>query len=200
MTTDITVLWEVQPVGPALWGGPAANGQRGTGTRSRDWGGCFPPMERDCERTEGAPTSHQAAHQLRTALTAEPLVIKKDRWKGKKYFNINKYISLAKVLCSPEKLWVLTKVLHSPRNFALFRKTFAFSHKKYCVFYCVLSQKYWRFPEKICLYTKFNSIQVSLYSAFYDTIVAKQLYRKLSFCNIFIYCWNLIYLTYGKIW
>ncbi len=33
-------------------------------------------------------------------------------------------------------------------------------------------------------YTK-NSIQVYLYSAFYDTIVAKQLYRKLSFYNIF---------------
>ncbi len=45
----------------------------------------------------------------------------------------------------------------------------------------------------------FNSIQVYLYSAFYDTIVAKQLYRKLSFYNIFIYCRNLIYLTYGKI-
>ncbi len=29
-----------------------------------------------------------------------------------------------------------------------------------------------------------NSIQVSLYSAFYDTIVAKQVYRKLSFYNI----------------
>ncbi len=45
-----------------------------------------------------------------------------------------------------------------------------------------------------------NSIQVYLYSAFYDTIVAKQLYRELSFYNIFIYCRNLIYLTYGKIW
>ncbi len=39
-----------------------------------------------------------------------------------------------------------------------------------------------------------------LYSAFYDTIVAKQLYRKLSFYNIFIYCRNIIYLTYGNIW
>ncbi len=47
---------------------------------------------------------------------------------------------------------------------------------------------------------QFNSIQVYLYSAFYDTIVAKQLYRKLSFYNIFIYCGILIYLTYGKIW
>ncbi len=45
-----------------------------------------------------------------------------------------------------------------------------------------------------------NSNQVYLYSAFYDTIIAKQLYRKLSFYNIFIYCRNLIYLTYGKIW
>ncbi len=44
------------------------------------------------------------------------------------------------------------------------------------------------------------SIQVYLYSAFYDTIVAEQLYRKLSFYNIFIYCRNLIYLIYGKIW
>ncbi len=41
-----------------------------------------------------------------------------------------------------------------------------------------------------------NSIQVFqvyLYSAFYDTIVAKQLYSKLRFYNIFIYCRNLIY-------
>ncbi len=30
----------------------------------------------------------------------------------------------------------------------------------------------------------FNSIQVYLYSDFYDTIVAEQLYRKLSFYNI----------------
>ncbi len=45
-----------------------------------------------------------------------------------------------------------------------------------------------------------EQFQVYLYSAFYDTIVAKQLYRKLSFYNIFIYCRNLIYLTYGKIW
>ncbi len=42
-------------------------------------------------------------------------------------------------------------------------------------------------------YIQFNSIQVYLYSAFYDTIVAKQLYRKLSFYNIFIHCRNLIY-------
>ncbi len=34
---------------------------------------------------------------------------------------------------------------------------------------------------------------------FYDIIVAKQLYRKLSFHNIFTNC-NLIYLTYGKLW
>ncbi len=45
-----------------------------------------------------------------------------------------------------------------------------------------------------------NSIQDYLYSAFYDTIVAKQLYRKLSFYNRCIYCRNVIYLTYGKIW
>ncbi len=39
-----------------------------------------------------------------------------------------------------------------------------------------------------CLLLIFNtfSIQVYLYSAFYDTIVAKQLYRNLSFHNIFI--------------
>ncbi len=43
--------------------------------------------------------------------------------------------------------------------------------------------------------TQFNSIQVYLYSAFYDTIIAKQLYRKLSFYSIFIYCRNLIYLN-----
>ncbi len=48
----------------------------------------------------------------------------------------------------------------------------------------------------------YNSIQIQvyLYSAFYNTIVAKQLYRKLSFYNIFIYRRNLIYLTFGKIW
>ncbi len=45
-----------------------------------------------------------------------------------------------------------------------------------------------------------HSIQDYLYSAFYDTIVAKQLYRKLRFYNIFIYSRNLIYLTYGKTW
>ncbi len=44
-----------------------------------------------------------------------------------------------------------------------------------------------------------NSIQDYLYSAFYDTGVAKQLYRKLRFWNRFIYCRNVIYLTYGKI-
>ncbi len=46
----------------------------------------------------------------------------------------------------------------------------------------------------------FNSIQDYLYIAFYDTIVAKQLYRKFSFYNRFIYYRNLIYITYGKIW
>ncbi len=35
---------------------------------------------------------------------------------------------------------------------------------------------------------------------FYDKIVANQLYMKLSFYNRFIYCRNLIYLTYGKMW
>ncbi len=44
------------------------------------------------------------------------------------------------------------------------------------------------------------SIQYYLYSFSYDTIIAKQLYRKLSFCNRFIYRRNLIYLTYGKTW
>ncbi len=46
---------------------------------------------------------------------------------------------------------------------------------------------------------QFNSIQDYLYSAFHETIVAKQLYRKLRFYNTFIYCRILIYLTYGKI-
>ncbi len=45
-----------------------------------------------------------------------------------------------------------------------------------------------------------NSIQVYLYSAFHETIFAKQLYRKLSFFNRCIYCRNLIHFTYGKIW
>ncbi len=44
------------------------------------------------------------------------------------------------------------------------------------------------------------SIQDYLYSAFYDIIDAKQLYRKLRFYNRFIYYRNLIYLTNGKIW
>ncbi len=47
---------------------------------------------------------------------------------------------------------------------------------------------------------QFNSIQVYLYSAFHETIFAKQLYRKLSFFNRCIYCRNLIHFTYGKIW
>ncbi len=38
-----------------------------------------------------------------------------------------------------------------------------------------------------------------MYSAFHETIVAKHLYRKLRFYNRFMYCGNLIYLTYGKI-
>ncbi len=46
----------------------------------------------------------------------------------------------------------------------------------------------------------FNSIQDYLYSAFHDTIIAKQLYRKLSFYKRCIYRINLIYLTYGNIW
>ncbi len=44
---------------------------------------------------------------------------------------------------------------------------------------------------------KFKCICIALFN---NTIVAKQLYRKLSFHNIFIYCRNLIYLTYGKLW
>ncbi len=43
-----------------------------------------------------------------------------------------------------------------------------------------------------------DSSQDYLYSAFYNTIVAKELYRKLNFYNRFIYCRNLICLTYGK--
>ncbi len=45
---------------------------------------------------------------------------------------------------------------------------------------------------------KFNSIQDYLYSVFHDTIVAKQLYRKSSFYNRFIYFRILIFWTYGK--
>ncbi len=47
---------------------------------------------------------------------------------------------------------------------------------------------------------QFNSIQDYFYSAFHDTIAAKQFYIKLSFYNRFIYCRNLIYLTHDKIW
>ncbi len=43
------------------------------------------------------------------------------------------------------------------------------------------------------------SIQDYLYSAFHDTIIAKQLYRKLRFYNRFIYCRNFIYLINDKI-
>ncbi len=50
------------------------------------------------------------------------------------------------------------------------------------------------------LYAFNSSIQDYLYSAFYDTTVVKLLYWKLSFYNRFIYCRNLIYLTYGKMW
>ncbi len=49
-------------------------------------------------------------------------------------------------------------------------------------------------------YSQDISIQDYLYSAFHNTIVAKQLYRKLSLYNRFIYCRNVIYLTFGKIW
>ncbi len=66
---------------------------------------------------------------------------------------------------------------------------------------CALSM--WRIQVFICLFHQldyFNSIQDYLYSAFHETIAAKQLYRKFSFYNRFIYCRNLIYLTYGKIW
>ncbi len=52
----------------------------------------------------------------------------------------------------------------------------------------------------LILIIQFDSIQDYLYRVFYDTIVAKQLYRKLSFCNRFIYCRNLIYFIYGKMW
>ncbi len=41
------------------------------------------------------------------------------------------------------------------------------------------------------------SIQDYLYSTFYDTFFAKQLYRKLSFYYRFIYCRNLIYFIYN---
>ncbi len=54
--------------------------------------------------------------------------------------------------------------------------------------------------ELSCDYSQKKSIQNYLYSAFYDTIVAKQLYRKLRFYNRFIDCRNLIYLPCGKIW
>ncbi len=44
------------------------------------------------------------------------------------------------------------------------------------------------------------SAKMSVKYFFYDTIVAKQLYRKLSLYTRFIYCRNLKYLTYGNIW
>ncbi len=62
---------------------------------------------------------------------------------------------------------------------------------------CVQSTLSWPSANvrTVFIFWSFYSIQVYLYSAFYDTIVAKQLYRKLSFYNICIYCRNLIYLT-----
>ncbi len=61
---------------------------------------------------------------------------------------------------------------------------------------------FWREYANICIFKSLfeYSFQDNLYSAFYDTIVAKQLYMKWSYYNIFIYCRNLIYLTYGKLW
>ncbi len=53
---------------------------------------------------------------------------------------------------------------------------------------------------QVCLFNSSFSIQVYLYSAFYNTIVAKPLYRKLSLYNRFIYCRNLIYFNNGTIW
>ncbi len=67
----------------------------------------------------------------------------------------------------------------------------------YCSFILSIVSFYPSFYLSVCL---FISIQDYLYSAFYDTIVAKQLYRKLSFYNRFIYCRNLIYLTCDTIW
>ncbi len=53
------------------------------------------------------------------------------------------------------------------------------------------------FPCTELLLIQFKFICIALFTI---QIVAKQLYRKLSFYNIFIYCRNLIYLTYVKIW
>ncbi len=56
-------------------------------------------------------------------------------------------------------------------------------------------------PRVKYLWSIFNSIQFKIIcSAFHETIIAKQLYRKLRFYNRFIYCKNLIYLTYDKMW
>ncbi len=62
---------------------------------------------------------------------------------------------------------------------------------------CIIKNLIWTTLKLI--FSKINSIQDYLYSAFYDTIVAKQLYRKSSFYNRFIYCRNLIYLTYDNL-
>ncbi len=55
---------------------------------------------------------------------------------------------------------------------------------------------FWGCKKKSKILIRFYSIQDYLYSDFHKTIAAKQLYRKLSFYNRFIYCRNLINLTY----
>ncbi len=57
-------------------------------------------------------------------------------------------------------------------------------HTNHVVFFSAIGKHY---------LLHYISIQYYLYSAFHDTIVAKQLYRKLSFYNRFIYFRNLLY-------
>ncbi len=60
----------------------------------------------------------------------------------------------------------------------------------------VLRKEFYICRFVLYLYIYFFIIQFKIICS----IVAKQLYRKLRFYNRFIYCRNLIYLTYGKSW
>lgn len=82
-------------------------------------------------------------------VTMEPLMIKKKReMEGHFYILLQRCCVWVWVPLSSHKSIAFLK------KFALFRKTFAFSHQTYCVFYCVLSQNYCRFPVKICVHTQ----------------------------------------------
>ncbi len=95
------------------------------------------------------------------------------------YFNCHIWVSICQMKrhtlnrCMHEYIWLML----------LSKVTYSIVHSS-----CALYQ-----------YIQFNS-RLFAKRFFYDTIFAKQLYRKLRFYNRFIFCRNLIYLTYGNIW